>query len=128
MSILPAVHQFDVREPIALFFACRNAKVRRLRELAVAVVVVRRKGLFEPEDVVVRESAGALNGGLRIPNKPGVDHEIRVITEPLAGFAHEGDVGLLVFAHRLPAELHGGEAAVAEALCTLARFVGRRAE
>ena len=84
------------------------------RELGVALVVVGQERLLEPEQVVLLERPGALDGGLGVVDEAGVDHQVEVGPEPGAGLADEGDVGLGVLAHRVPAELDGGEPLVGE--------------
>ena len=111
---------------MAFLFPSGDAQMRRLRQLAIPIVVVRSERLFQPEDVVVRERARALNRRLGVPHQSGVDQQVDIIPEPFARLADERDVGLLVLPHGFPPELDGGETSIAEALRPLARLVRRR--
>ena len=82
---LAAVHQFDERLPVALLLAGRDAQLGGGGELGVALVVVGQQRLLEPEDVVLGKGAGALDGGLGVPDEAGVDHQVGVVAQAFAG-------------------------------------------
>src|SRR5262249_9004251 len=112
--------ELDERLPVALLFAGRDPDVCRFGQLPVALIIVGTERLFEPEDIVIGEGPGALQGGLRVPHEAGVDQQIRAVAQSFATSADQRDIGLRIVAHRVPAELDGGESLVAIAPSELA--------
>src|SRR5690349_7993297 len=51
----------------ALLFTGGNANIGSCSQFLIPGVVVSHQGFFQPEDVVIGKSAGAMNGGFRVP-------------------------------------------------------------
>src|SRR6185436_4349981 len=109
-----------------ILLARRDADVDRVRELRVRLVLVRLEGLLQPEDPELLELARDADRGLRIVPvaETGVDQDVGLACRLLRGRG-ERDVVLRILAERAPAELHGGEAVVAELRDALRRLLDR---
>src|SRR5436190_1384003 len=68
------------------------------------------------------------DGGRRVPAQAGIDHQLGVGTDALAGRLHLGQVALLALAEGTPAELDGAEAAPHQLAADPLRFRRRVGE
>src|SRR5712691_5076218 len=76
-----------------------------VRQAPVAVVVIRRKWLFKPIKANVAESIEQVEAALHRIGMSPVEHQRPIVSEHVAGGAHELAVAAEVAAERAPAEL-----------------------